>query len=76
MYASTRKLEDVRVCMQQVSSMTNELRSADGYICICKYVQTRIPPKVIYLIKKLHMDDAVCGAIGIDKKISSTVHVR
>lgn len=40
------------------------------YICIC------IPPKVIYLIKKLHMDDAVCGAIGIDKKISSTVHVR
>lgn len=36
-------------------------------------VQTRIPPKVIYLI---NMDDVVCGAIGIDKKISGTVHVR
>lgn len=75
MYASIRKLEDVRVCMQQVSSMTNELK-VSRWLHMYMHVQTRIPPKVIYLIKKLHMDDAVCGAIGIDKKISSTVHVR
>lgn len=71
MFASIRKLEDVRVCMQQVSSMTNELRSADRYIHM--YMHTS---KGNLFDKKLHMDDAVCGAIGIDKKISSTVHVR
>lgn len=63
--------------MQQVSSMTNELRSADGYICMYIYASTNTHTSEGNLFeKKLHTDDAVCGAIGIDKKISRTVHLR
>ena len=69
-----RKLEDVRVCMQQVSCMTNELRSADDYICMCKYKHTYSKGNLFE--KQLHTDDAVCGATGIDKKISRTCEAK
>lgn len=43
MYASIRKLEDVRVCMQQVSSMTNELKVSRWlhmYMQVCTNTHT------------------------------------
>lgn len=54
--------------------MTFELRSADDYICMCKYKHVYSTCNLFG--KQFQPGNAVCGAIGIDKKISRTYDAK